>query len=201
MAKKQKEAPSIPHKSVREGICFCHIGIDHNTKSSPHKDRDGMECRDSFRFETPEGSVMAGRIRFARRSCHACGRGETYSPTEVVVVFQKGTSAIQAREFILNFKIAEHTATIIDDPAQNIIEKNGIVAYTLSIATAAGKSVDEWIHALEDQETVWFVSPRMITSYPDVSVPPPPLPPIISEQVTEDRKPDSESPPDELQNT
>lgn len=192
MTKKQNRAPPIPHKNTKKEICTCEIGMNHNTASSPHKDDEGTGCRGAFEFKNPERRSEAEWIRFAKRSCRLCRREETYSPIEIIIVFKEGTSDIQAGEFILNFRIGEHSAMIINDPTRNIVKKNDTVAITVSIAAAAGKSVDEWITEIEQQEPVWFASPRMIVAYPDPFA----LPTAVHEPMQE-RKSDF---PDEFQN-
>lgn len=145
------------HKDAKNEDCTCKIGINHNTKPSPHKDRDGRECRGPF-------SIMGGK-----RMCSWCRREETYSPTEMMIIFKKGISAVAAVDFLTKqFRCSGHEATIIQDKTRNIVENNEIVAITVLIAYAGGNA-EEWIAQLEKQNELVRLAARVMTvSYPQL---------------------------------
>lgn len=151
----KKETP--PHKNAKGEKCDCKIGIDHNTKVSPHKDRDGRNCSGPMTFDS--------RPLQGKRLCSWCRREESYSATEITVIFQKGVTETAATGFIMDFKLKGHASTIIPDKARGIAVNKDVVAVTV-LAGLAGGSTDEWILELEKRsDLVWASIRRMVVSF------------------------------------
>ena len=143
------------HRDSKGDECTCKVGMNHNTKSSPHKDGDGRLCSGPFII-----AILSGK-----RTCSWCRREESYSPTEIVIVFKKGRSVGEAGNFIMNFKLNDYAPVFVQDKARNVVEKNGLVAVTVAIPLAAGKMPEEWMSEAEKSELVWFASRVMVVSF------------------------------------
>ena len=128
------------------------------TKTGPpfsHKDADGRLCKGPFII-----SLSADK-----RTCSWCRREESYSPTEIVIVFKKGVSAVAARNFINDFKLNNCALRFVEDKARSVVEKNGLVAVMVAILPAFGKTPEEWIFEAEKAELIWFASRVMVVSF------------------------------------
>ena len=172
------------HRNSKGEECTCRIDANHNTKSSPHKDGDGQPCSGPFII-----ALLSGK-----RTCSWCRREESYSPTELVIVFKKGRSVGEAGNFIMNFKLNDYAPLFVQDKARNVVEKNGLVAMTVAIPIVAGKTLEEWMSEAEKSELVWYASRVMIASFPAVAEAPPEA--RLARRKSPDAPPDF---PDELQ--
>lgn len=127
------------HKDAKNADCTCKTGMNHNTKPSPHKDRDGRDCHGQFTFET---KVPLHGKRF----CSWCQREEFYSPVEITVIFKKGVSEVSAVKFMMDFKLNAETPVIVNDQARGIVTKKDMVAITVAIP---GPSPEAWVAEFE----------------------------------------------------
>lgn len=152
------------HKNSKNEECTCKIGVNHNLKPSPHKDGDGRPCSGPFTFSV---------IHEGLRACNWCRREESYSPSEVIIVFKKGVSSGEAANFIMQFRVNNYAPFFIKDKSRNIAEKDGIVAVTVSIPLASGKTPEAWLAEAEKSELVWFASRVMVARFPTFSEPAP----------------------------
>ena len=154
----KKEAP--PHKNAKGEECRCKIGMNHNTKPSPHKDNEGRDCNGPFVFD--EKIPLQGK-----RFCSWCRREESYSATEITVIFRKGVAETAATGFIMDFKLKGHAATIIPDKTRGIATKKDVVAVTVLVGLAGG-NVEEWIAELEKRSDLVLAAIRyMVVSFPN----------------------------------
>ena len=154
----KKETP--PHKNAKGEKCDCKIGIDHNTKVSPHKDHEGRDCKGPIAFD------VKGPLH-GKRYCSWCRREENYSPVEITVIFRKGVTETAATGFIMDFKLKGQASTIVADKARGIVTKKDIVAVTVS-AGLAGGSIEEWMAELEKRsDVVWAAVRSMVVSFPN----------------------------------
>lgn len=164
-ARPESNPAPLQHKNAKGEPCKCRIGINHNTPVSPHKDSDGRICKGPLSFTSDLKQEQLKRV------CGWCGREEGYHPTEVVVVFKKGLHPEKTKYFIeKEFKVKNYSGTIaVKDNKRFILQKDDIVAITVSIAIAAGNS-EEWISAFEKRvDMVWMASRVMNVSFPSFS--------------------------------
>lgn len=147
------------HKDAKGEACSCRINADHNTKPSPHKDREGRMCSGPFVFETGASAVLG------RRFCSWCRRVECYSHLEIVVIFRKGISAAQAFQFLMETKIADASITVVRrlnaDGQYAIVEKDGLVSITVSIPSSSA-GPDVWIQEFEKHQEVVYAAIRVM---------------------------------------
>lgn len=69
----------------------------------------------------------------------------------------------------------------VQDKARNVVEKNGLVAVTVAIPLAAGKTPEEWMFEAEKSELVWFASRVMVVSFPTATESTPDTGPVRKE--------------------